>query len=250
MSLRFHIVLLLSIMCLTVAGCYPHGPISIMTYDRHSPSSEDFQSLARDKSPMFYNVGRANEQGVIAETCDRISNTYILRFGVSGDRECRLLHEIPDSDLTQLRSVLNETFIERGVLPNVIYVHSRPVKGTHLLVEVWREWLSPIEKMSATQSVRVFLYGMTAGILPVTIEWEYNIRYTLYIDHEAKQTNTYKITKREFDCTLCLPIAWMNFLTPSKRDAFESTAYEFLLDAQRHGFLQETGKGMEPTERR
>jgi len=237
MSLRFHIVLVLSIMCLTAAGCYPSGPISIITYDRHSPSNEDFQSLARDKSSMSYEVALADDQRV-HEACERYHGAWGCRVRL-------------DLDTDKLRSVLNDTFIQRGTLPNATYSLRRPEQGTHLRVEIWRELFPPPPfKATDAQNLRIFLYLITLGVVPIQVEWSHNIRYTLYIDNEVKLAHTYTIKRQDFDSILLLPFVWMNFLTPSKRDAFESTAYEFLLDAQRQGFLQGTGEGMEPTEKR
>jgi len=66
--------------------------------------------------------------------------------------------------------------------------------------------------------------------------WE--LFYSFYDGKDAlKKTYQYEITFKEFDWLLLLPFSWINFCTYSLKEAVRSTTAQFVVDAQRDGYL-------------
>jgi hypothetical protein len=65
--------------------------------------------------------------------------------------------------------------------------------------------------------------------------WE--LSYGVYDRNEFKKTYNYEITQKQFVWLLLLPFSWINFFTYSLEEAVRSTTAQFVLDAQRDGYL-------------
>ena len=65
--------------------------------------------------------------------------------------------------------------------------------------------------------------------------WE--LSYSVYDRNVLKKTYNYEITIKVFYWLLVLPFSWINFFTYSFEDAVRSTTAQFVVDAQRDGYL-------------
>jgi hypothetical protein len=77
-----------------------------------------------------------------------------------------------------------------------------------------------------------------AFIIPFYINeggWEFS--YSVYDRNTLKKTYKYEITSKQFFWLLLLPFSWINFFTYNIEDAVRSTTAQFVIDAQRDGYL-------------
>ena len=65
--------------------------------------------------------------------------------------------------------------------------------------------------------------------------WE--LSYSVYDRNALKKTYTYEITVKALCWLPVLPFSWINFFTYSSDDAVRSTTAQFVMDAQRDGYL-------------
>jgi hypothetical protein len=63
------------------------------------------------------------------------------------------------------------------------------------------------------------------------------LSYSVYDRNALKKTYKYEITTKVFYWLLLLPFSWINFFTYSFDDAVRSTTAQFVVDAQRDGYL-------------
>ena len=63
------------------------------------------------------------------------------------------------------------------------------------------------------------------------------LSYSVYDRNAVKKTYKYEITTKAFYWLLVLPFSWINFFTYSFDDAVRSTTAQFVVDAQRDGYL-------------
>ena len=63
------------------------------------------------------------------------------------------------------------------------------------------------------------------------------LSYSVYDRNALKKTYKYEITTKGFCWLLVLPFSWINFFTYSFDDAVRSTTAQFVIDAQRDGYL-------------
>lgn len=76
------------------------------------------------------------------------------------------------------------------------------------------------------------------GIIPVySGQGGWELSYSLYDRHELQKTYTYAITQRRYFWLLLLPFSWINFFTYSLDEALRVTTAQFVVDAQRDGYL-------------
>jgi hypothetical protein len=66
--------------------------------------------------------------------------------------------------------------------------------------------------------------------------WE--LSYSFYDRSQLKKTYKYEITEKRASWVVLLPFAWMNFFTYSLEEAVRSTSAQFVVDAQRDGYLR------------
>ncbi|WHZ27645.1 MAG: hypothetical protein OJF51_002442 [Nitrospira sp.] len=68
--------------------------------------------------------------------------------------------------------------------------------------------------------------------------WEFS--YSVY--HRDRLTKTYKydLTPRQLYWALLVPFSWINVFTDSLEDAVQATTVQFVMDAQRDGYLMKT----------
>jgi hypothetical protein len=77
-----------------------------------------------------------------------------------------------------------------------------------------------------------------ALIIPVyNGEGGWQLSYSFYDRNAVKKTYAYEITQKRFTWLLVLPFSWINFFTYSLEDAVRSTTAQFVIDAQRDGYL-------------
>jgi hypothetical protein len=77
-----------------------------------------------------------------------------------------------------------------------------------------------------------------ALIIPVyNGEGGWQLSYSFYDRNAVKKTYAYEITQKRFTWLLVLPFSWINFFTYSLDDAVRSTTAQFVIDAQRDGYL-------------
>src|SRR5262245_3720026 len=61
--------------------------------------------------------------------------------------------------------------------------------------------------------------------------------YSVYDRNALTKTYTYEISVKAFYWLLLLPFSWINFFTYTLEDAVRSTTAQFVIDAQRDGYL-------------
>jgi hypothetical protein len=88
----------------------------------------------------------------------------------------------------------------------------------------WREFW----RNSAYGSLLIFPFIEYIG-------WE--LSYSVYDRNALTKTYTYEISVKAFYWLLLLPFSWINFFTYTLEDAVRSTTAQFVIDAQRDGYL-------------
>ncbi len=63
------------------------------------------------------------------------------------------------------------------------------------------------------------------------------VSYSVYDRNALKKTYTYEFTRKDFVWIFVVPFSWINFFTYSGGDALRSTTAQFVVDAQRDGYL-------------
>jgi hypothetical protein len=86
--------------------------------------------------------------------------------------------------------------------------------------EFWHKW--------AYRSLFIFPFIEQIG-------WE--LSYSVYDRNALTKTYTYEISVKGFYWLLVLPFSWINFFTYTLEDAVRSTTAQFVVDAQRDGYL-------------
>jgi hypothetical protein len=82
-------------------------------------------------------------------------------------------------------------------------------------------------------------WGSFGGIFP---DWEdalYSVQYDLYNNQKVLTSGRYEFAKQTWIWIPILPFFWVNWFTTSKLDAFTATLHQFILDAQRDGYLRD-----------
>ena len=84
----------------------------------------------------------------------------------------------------------------------------------------------------------VLVFIGSGGLFP-TYSWQdgWALSYSVYDQNALNKTYTYEITLKEFYSIVLLPFLWINFFTYSLEDALRSTTAQFVVDAQRDGYL-------------
>jgi hypothetical protein len=106
--------------------------------------------------------------------------------------------------------------------------------GTEVVVTVqekpypWR-WYSEYLGWISSKLYLVFPFYINEG------GWEFS--YSVHHQSGLKKTYKYDITARQFYWILLLPFSWINVFTYSLEDAVQSTTAQFVVDAQREGYL-------------
>jgi hypothetical protein len=77
-------------------------------------------------------------------------------------------------------------------------------------------------------------------LIPVFKQGGWELSYSVYDLNALKQTYHYEITSKQFFWLLLLPFSWINFFTYRLEDAARSTTPQFVVDAQRDGYLETT----------
>ncbi len=75
-------------------------------------------------------------------------------------------------------------------------------------------------------------------IIPIySGHWGWTLSYSVYDHNALKKTYKYEITAKPFCWLFLLPFSWINFFTYSLEDAVRSTTAQYVVDAQRDGYL-------------
>jgi hypothetical protein len=128
-----------------------------------------------------------------------------------------------------IKKGLEETFA------GATYVLTPRSTGIHAQIEILTQPLPPSESCG----IRYQLARMTFTALP----WYYDglgyvVLYHLYLDGKIQRTYRYEITHKGI---VWLPLAlfiWANYFTTGETEAFEETARQFVVDAERDGYFQ------------
>lgn len=83
----------------------------------------------------------------------------------------------------------------------------------------------------------LFFIG-SGGLFPI-YGWQggWELSYSVYDQSVLQKTYNYEITARTLISIVGLPFLWINFFTYSFDDAVRSTTAQFVMDAQRDGYL-------------
>ena len=120
-------------------------------------------------------------------------------------------------------SNLERLFEQSEIFPRPIAVSSPPEKGIYCSAEV-----------------STSLTGIYPGIFVPREETQPNVvMYSIYLDGELQQNYLYGFNRKVTRWILAAPIImWANLFTHSLDDPLRATFYQFLLDAERDGYLQ------------
>lgn len=121
---------------------------------------------------------------------------------------------------------LRQAFREHAPFANVEARSEPPDEG--LFCRVGYERRSP----NVASGIVAYISYAFLFTIPFWSTEGYTIRYQLYVDGEEQKIYEYDITRKAFFWIVALPFSWINFLTPSEGDAFESTVHRFFADAQ------------------
>ena len=134
--------------------------------------------------------------------------------------------------LQQLSAALQESLKNYGGCSNSLPVDTSKGAETEVVVSVLEKlcpWYYEIPGVICLLSSGIFPYYCgQAG-------WK--LSYSVYDRNALNKTYTYEITSKEFYWLLGLPFIWINFFTYSFDDAVRSTTAQFVVDAQRDGYL-------------
>ncbi len=131
-----------------------------------------------------------------------------------------------------LHHVLERAFEENQVFADAIIAINPPERGIYCSVTV------TVKPRSVLSQGFAFVSGQAGGLLPVySGEGGYLVRYELYIDKQLKKTYRYEITEERFLWLGLLPFIWVNFFTPSAKEAFLATAHQFFHEAELDGYF-------------
>ena len=98
----------------------------------------------------------------------------------------------------------------------------------------------PNEGVFYSVDTKIALSGVYPGVLTPRDETQPNVvMYSLYVDGELKRNYVYAFNRKVTWWFLAAPvILWANLFTPTLDDPLRATFYQFLLDAERDGYLQ------------
>lgn len=149
--------------------------------------------------------------------------------GPSRDYGTRADFSIGHSGTPGIRKVFEESFA------SATYVQTTWPTGTHVHIEVEGKPSSNSEL-----SLRwAFLIAHYLFVLPSYLnDYGYAVYYNLYINEKFERTYRYELTQKKL---LWLPLAlfvWVNYFTTGETDAFEETARQFVVDAERDGYVR------------
>ena len=80
-------------------------------------------------------------------------------------------------------------------------------------------------------------YNWLALLIPVYQQGGWDLSYSFNDRNALRKTYKYKITSKQLFWLLLLPFSWINVFTYSLEEAVQSTTAQFVMDAQRDGYL-------------
>jgi len=89
-----------------------------------------------------------------------------------------------------------------------------------------------------TEYGRTVPYSWLAVLIPVYKQGGWELSYSVYDRNALTQTYHYEITSKQYYWLLLRPFSWINFFTYSLEDAARATTAQFVVDAQRDGYLE------------
>jgi hypothetical protein len=119
---------------------------------------------------------------------------------------------------------LREAFRKHAPFAHVEPISEPPGRGLFCRVEMQRRSPSVASGVLAYVSYAFFM------AIPVWSSEGYTLRYHVYLDGEERKIFEYDITRKTFAWIVVLPVTWVNWLTPSEKDAFEATVHRFFAD--------------------
>ena len=162
------------------------------------------------------------------------------------------------SERTSLVTGVRESLAEHPLLSQAIATSSLPERGVHCRVLIDLQEPSKLVQgahytMASVAALSIVLaWGApviatpalvySAGAVPYyTGEGGYVLRYILSVDQQEKQVYRYEIKKKGVGWLGLLPFAWVNFFTTDLKDAVQATTHQFVIEAERDGYLQQSG---------
>jgi hypothetical protein len=210
----------------------------IVTYHGFPPVEPDLKPIHSQNQNLSYLVEPSMSEGERAS--ERLLRTVYLPGWITDYddvRWCKTCNTVQvNKSLSADRSLAD--LFERA-FPEA--VASQTASGKHLHVRMSVNY-SPADPYEASyiSLVQVFLSAMTLSVIPVATAKEYSVSYALHVDGELypRQLYIHRFRKRTFGGILVLPFVWMNAFTYDEKEALRATLYQFLLDAERDGYLK------------
>jgi hypothetical protein len=129
--------------------------------------------------------------------------------------------DTPSNKRTMVKAIESQTLFSEEIATD-----TPPEKGMYCSIYV--KW--EITQKGGAGAVLLFLIPDTEQVL-------YSVQYDLWNNQKRLTTGRYEIVKKTWIWLPLLPVFWVNWFNTSKQDAFSATLQQFILDAQRDGFL-------------
>ena len=119
-----------------------------------------------------------------------------------------------------------------GCSSSVLVVYESKLAETAVVVSVLKKprlWPSEtLEMFSESLYLLIPIYSGHGG---------FELSYSFYGRYQLIKTYKYEITEKRASWLVLLPFAWINCFTYSLEDAVRATTAQFIVDAQRDGYL-------------
>jgi hypothetical protein len=206
--LRVGIVLPLLFVGVALTSC-------LVTY-KETPKADESGRVSKKNVPLYYYV----------DSFDLYSKA-LARVGAGFD--------FPYPSRDNYRE-LERAFAENHIFTEAIRAASPPRHGIHCSVDV--EHTPPSKPAEGF----AFVSALTLTAIPSYSEGSADLlRFALSIDGELKKVYDYQVTRRKGTWIVLLPVAWINFFTPTRTDAFRAAVHQFFLAADRDGYFKPSG---------
>lgn len=156
-----------------------------------------------------------------------------LFFSVAKSSRTSLAHDLGFSKSSWEVESLQEAFKSRSGFQEALESPAPVEKGVFVRVRDRYDYGASDGHKGWCES-----WFLTIGIIPCYGNLNvYTVTYELFVDMAHMKTYEYTFAQKGAMWTGLLPFAWVNAFTYSYPDAFQSTAYQFLRDANKDGFF-------------
>lgn len=228
---------------LTLTGC-------IVTYRDFPRATLESLPKVHEPKPLYYHVEPIVTQIAAVSTEERerakgSSKVTALLFTLPVPGWYPYLSQVDPAGQPGYDEV-ERTLKASGLFSDLIMALDRPETGVYCYVDF--EVREPSPWVTGYFTAQVAVGYLTAGLLMLvpafnllpyyTGEGGTTAVYTLYHDGRLKQIYRYPIIKKGAGWIALLPFAWINLFTYDLKDAVRATTLQFVIGAERDGYLK------------